>query len=430
MTTIPVAARRIEPPFPDRLEIVGWDDPVVNAVGFPPHHPYVEMLWLPILGPSTTWLYRRLHIDAEHGPVSSTCPSSPPRSDSARRPARTRRSRRTLHRLVRFGLAARHGNQLAVRTTAPPLSQRQLDRLTPPASRPPTPSPPPAPRRRRRRHARPPTTTIGVVALRTIGPTLIELPFTVAPGTTPWAASIWPAGDRMGPPTVGATTRPGAAGPSRPVAPMAPIIELGAAARRHPPTARPNPHRLVRRRHRPRPPLAHLHQPVHDTRRGRSTTHATSPITTADTSSSATAPTDDTSTADDMTDPRPHRRRRRTLHPQHRRRRHQPGSGRRRAMPSRLLPLPVPPTRAPGRRPPPLPVRHLLANPRRRRRHRRPPAPTAGRLDNARRLRLARQTRPRRLPRTPRWRPTSPDRCSGADVADRRRGTSATRLVE
>jgi hypothetical protein len=38
----------------------------------------------------------------------------------------------------------------------------------------------------------------GVVALRTIGPILIELPFTPAPGTTPWAASIWPAGDGWG----------------------------------------------------------------------------------------------------------------------------------------------------------------------------------------------------------------------------------------
>ena len=130
MTTIPVAARRIESPFPDRLEIVGWDDPVVNAVGFPPHHPYVEMLWLPILGPSTTWLYRRLHIDAERtraldlpelaaalGLSTATGANAP--------------IQRTLQRLVLFGLAARHGNQLAVRTTAPPLTQRHLDRLTP-----------------------------------------------------------------------------------------------------------------------------------------------------------------------------------------------------------------------------------------------------------------------------------------------------------
>ena len=139
MTTIPVAARRIEPLFPDRLEIVGWVDPVVDAVGFPPHHPYVELLWLPILGPSTTWLYRRLATSpAEHGPrhrphrarrvaSDSACDrrdSTDPTIPAPRRPVRAR---------------FRHG-PLAVRTTAPPLSQRQLDRLAPrPASRSPVP---------------------------------------------------------------------------------------------------------------------------------------------------------------------------------------------------------------------------------------------------------------------------------------------------
>jgi hypothetical protein len=34
-----------------------------------------------------------------------------------------------------------------------------------------------------------------IVALRTIGPVLIELPFAVPPGTAPWSASIWPAAD-------------------------------------------------------------------------------------------------------------------------------------------------------------------------------------------------------------------------------------------
>jgi hypothetical protein len=38
----------------------------------------------------------------------------------------------------------------------------------------------------------------GFVALRTIGATLTELPFTVAAGTTPWAASIWPAANETG----------------------------------------------------------------------------------------------------------------------------------------------------------------------------------------------------------------------------------------
>jgi hypothetical protein len=38
----------------------------------------------------------------------------------------------------------------------------------------------------------------GVVALRTIGPVLIELPITVPPNHRPWAASIWPAPDHTG----------------------------------------------------------------------------------------------------------------------------------------------------------------------------------------------------------------------------------------
>ena len=37
------------------------------------------------------------------------------------------------------------------------------------------------------------TPTNGVVALRTIGAVLVELPFTPAAGTYTWAASIWPA---------------------------------------------------------------------------------------------------------------------------------------------------------------------------------------------------------------------------------------------
>jgi hypothetical protein len=130
MTAIPFAARQSDPPFPDRLEIVPWDDPVVNAVGFPPHHPYVEMLWLPTLGPSTTWLYRRLHIDAERTRVIDL-PELAAALGLSTATGANAPIQRTLQRLVRFGLAARHGNQLAVRTSAPPLSHRQLDRLIP-----------------------------------------------------------------------------------------------------------------------------------------------------------------------------------------------------------------------------------------------------------------------------------------------------------
>src|SRR4051812_45784237 len=37
-------------------------DPVVEAHGFGPASGYIEFCWLPILGPTATWLYRRLAI--------------------------------------------------------------------------------------------------------------------------------------------------------------------------------------------------------------------------------------------------------------------------------------------------------------------------------------------------------------------------------
>lgn len=43
-----------------RVSVRPWIDPVVEAHGFGPSSPYVEHCWLPVLGPTATWLYRRL----------------------------------------------------------------------------------------------------------------------------------------------------------------------------------------------------------------------------------------------------------------------------------------------------------------------------------------------------------------------------------
>ena len=40
--------------------MVAWDDPVVESSGFDALSPYVELFWLPVLGPSATLLLRRL----------------------------------------------------------------------------------------------------------------------------------------------------------------------------------------------------------------------------------------------------------------------------------------------------------------------------------------------------------------------------------
>lgn len=42
------------------LRVTAWVDPVVDSNGHPVNDPYIEMFWLPVLGPTATWLYRRL----------------------------------------------------------------------------------------------------------------------------------------------------------------------------------------------------------------------------------------------------------------------------------------------------------------------------------------------------------------------------------
>ena len=135
MHTIPTLAlqpHRGETIYPGQLQVIAWSDPVVERVGFPPHHAYVELLWLPIVGPSATWLYRRLgdlvtrrpagtiidvgELAASIGLSEATTPHSP--------------AQRSLRRLDRFGLA-RWDGRYAVRTLAPPLAQRHLERLPP-----------------------------------------------------------------------------------------------------------------------------------------------------------------------------------------------------------------------------------------------------------------------------------------------------------
>ena len=44
----------------DTISIRPWPDPVIDALGHDPRSSYVETYWLGILGPSTTWLLRRL----------------------------------------------------------------------------------------------------------------------------------------------------------------------------------------------------------------------------------------------------------------------------------------------------------------------------------------------------------------------------------
>lgn len=46
--------------LPTEIQVVPWHDPVVESRGYNIADPYVEMFWLPVLGPTATWLARRL----------------------------------------------------------------------------------------------------------------------------------------------------------------------------------------------------------------------------------------------------------------------------------------------------------------------------------------------------------------------------------
>lgn len=119
-------------PAATSLIIRPWPDDVIDALGFDPRSAYVETFWLGILGPSTTWLLRRIAAGLETHPNGFTLDLS----DCARRLGLGGRGgrhspfMRALTRLVQFDLAQLHGAEaLAVRRRVPPLTRRQVARL-------------------------------------------------------------------------------------------------------------------------------------------------------------------------------------------------------------------------------------------------------------------------------------------------------------
>src|SRR5262245_11277378 len=115
----------------DSLIVLPWPDPVVEAVGHDPRSPYVEHFWLGILGPSTTWLLRRLaaRFDAEPDGFQLDLHETAGALGLSATSGRNSPFARTLQRSVQFGLAQPNSRGLSVRRMLPPLSHRQLGRL-------------------------------------------------------------------------------------------------------------------------------------------------------------------------------------------------------------------------------------------------------------------------------------------------------------
>ena len=127
MTVVPT------PTFPtDNLAIRPWKDDVIDALGHDPRSAYVETYWLGILGPSTTWLLRRIvaGLEAEPGGFDLVLADTARRLGLGDKTGRHGPFVRALTRLVQFGLAQVQGDDvLAVRRKVPPLNRRQVARL-------------------------------------------------------------------------------------------------------------------------------------------------------------------------------------------------------------------------------------------------------------------------------------------------------------
>ena len=114
------------------LRVTRWSDPVADGLGVHPCSRYVELYWLGVIGPSTTWLLRRLSYGLEVHPdgfdlhLAETARSL----GLGERMGKNSPFRRALQRLCTFELARPHGpGGLAVRTRIPPLPLRHVSRL-------------------------------------------------------------------------------------------------------------------------------------------------------------------------------------------------------------------------------------------------------------------------------------------------------------
>lgn len=114
------------------VTVEAWLDQVIDDVGHDPRSSYVETFWLPVLGPSTTWLLRHLATRLEESPggvvldVEETARSL----GLGERLGPNAPFSRTLKRCVDFGMAEWRGTlHLAVRRRLPPLARRHLRRL-------------------------------------------------------------------------------------------------------------------------------------------------------------------------------------------------------------------------------------------------------------------------------------------------------------
>lgn len=138
MTTTPVVPSPA--PGPDaspgleRLGVLPWVEsgPDRRRQGEDPRSAYVETFWLPILGPSTTLLLRRLADDFDAAPdgFDIDCASMAREIGLSTRLDRRAPFVRTIERSVKFNMTQLDGEVLYVRRRLPRLRPSQVERLS------------------------------------------------------------------------------------------------------------------------------------------------------------------------------------------------------------------------------------------------------------------------------------------------------------
>ena len=118
----------------DDVQLIAWEEPTIDRVGFEPRSEYVETFWLPIIGPSTLLLLRNIahRFDYEPDGLTLNIDQTAKALGIGSRTGRNSAFHRSINRMVNFGMARTiDDDTLAVRRLVAPLHSGQVRRLSP-----------------------------------------------------------------------------------------------------------------------------------------------------------------------------------------------------------------------------------------------------------------------------------------------------------
>ena len=117
----------------ETVNVLPWEDPSVDALGFDARSEYAETFWLPILGPSTLLLLRNIaqRFESEPDGFVLDIPATADALGIGSRAGRNSAFHRSINRIVTFSMARTiDDTTIAVRLMLPPLHSGQVRRLT------------------------------------------------------------------------------------------------------------------------------------------------------------------------------------------------------------------------------------------------------------------------------------------------------------